>query len=125
MCENASSSISSTPLEIAAKEDSGEMLNILGEFIKIADSVKIEKLSGLMYLRDEYEEEAKEQFRVLLSSLPLDLVREIHECVKFELDSGEHSGCARVRNDPSGSCCLFGKARLCSDLVGFRVCQLF
>ena len=75
VCENASSSISSTPLEIAAKEDSGEMLNILGEFIKIADSVKIEKLSGLMYLRDEYEEEAKEQFQVLLSSLPLDLVR--------------------------------------------------
>ena len=86
MCENASSNISSTPLEIAAKEESGEMLNILGKFIKIADSVKLEKMSGLMYLRDEYEEEAKEQFRGLLSSLSsLDSVRERYECVKFEL----------------------------------------
>ena len=64
-----------TPLEIAEKEESGELLKLLGKFAKIPDIVKLQKLSSLMYMRKEYEEEAKEQFRDLLRTLPKDSVR--------------------------------------------------
>ena len=63
-----------TPLEIAEKEESGELLKLLGKFAKIPDIVKLQKLSSLMYMRKEYEEEAKEQFRDLLRTLPKDSV---------------------------------------------------
>ena len=65
----------STPMEIASRdEDRVVVLSILGEFIEIPDSVKIEILSKLMY-STAYKETKKEQFQKLLSSLPLELVR--------------------------------------------------
>ena len=68
MCEDKPT----TPLEIAEKEKSGELLKLLGKFTKIPDIVKLKKLSLLMY---KEEEEAKEQFRELLRTLPKDSVR--------------------------------------------------
>ena len=68
MCEDKPT----TPLEIAEKEESGELLKLLGKFTKIPDIVKLKKLSLLMY--KEEEEEAKEQFRDLLRTLPKDSV---------------------------------------------------
>ena len=67
MCEKEPS----TPLEIAEKEESGELLKLLGKFTKIPDDMKLRKLSQLMY---KEEEEAKEQFRDLLTTLPKDSV---------------------------------------------------
>ena len=92
-----------TPLEIAEKEESGELLKLLGKFAKIPDIVKLQKLSSLMYMRKEYEEEAKEQFRDLLRTLPKDSVRGNNNCVKFKLYPGEHDGCSWSRNYSSGS----------------------
>ena len=70
MCEDKSTS----PVDLAANEESGELLIILGKFTKIPDAVKLEKMSKLLFMRKEYEEKAKEQFRGLLSSLPKDSV---------------------------------------------------
>ena len=89
-----------TPLEIAEKEESGELLKLLGKFTKIPDDMKLRKLSQLMY---KEEEEAKEQFRDLLRTLPKDSVRGNNNCVKFKLYPGEHDGCAWGRNYSSGS----------------------
>ena len=70
----------STPVEIASREvdpldlvERAEVLSILGEFTEIPDSLKFELVSKLNYWNDE--EETKKQFRKLLSSLPLQLVR--------------------------------------------------
>ena len=49
------------------------MLNILEEFIEIPVSAKLDKLSVIMHIN--HEEDTKEAFQKLLSSLPLDLVR--------------------------------------------------
>ena len=75
MCEEEGrGQYTKTPVEIAAKEYTGEMLNILGEFTEIPESVKLEKMSDLLFVYEK-QEEAKKQFRILLSSLPLDSVR--------------------------------------------------
>ena len=64
------------PMEIAAsRNDGGEMLKILAEFTEIPDSAKLVELSKLMSLNCEVESE-KEQFKNLLGTLPVDLVRE-------------------------------------------------
>ena len=60
----------STPVEIGEKEK-GREVDRAEEFTEISDSVKLEQLSRLMYA----EEETKEQFQKLLSSLPVELVR--------------------------------------------------
>ena len=73
MCgEEGRGKYTKTPVEIAAKEYTGEMLNILGEFTEIPESVKLGKMSDLLFTTEEV---AKIQFRILLSSLPLDSVR--------------------------------------------------
>ena len=65
----------STPMEIASRDiDRKEVLAILGEFTEMPLSVKLEHLSRLMY-GEESEEERKEEFQKLLSSLPLESVR--------------------------------------------------
>ena len=70
MCEGHSS----TPIELASKvKDLGELLNILEEFIEIPVSAKLDKLSVMMEINNE--EDTKEAFQKLLSSLPRDLVR--------------------------------------------------
>ena len=51
------------------------MLKILAEFTEIPDSAKLVELSKLMPLNCEVESE-KEQFKKLLGTLPVDLVRE-------------------------------------------------
>ena len=64
------------PMEIAAsRNDGGEMLRLMAEFTEIPDSAKIVELSKLMSLNYEVESE-KEQFKNLLGTLPVDLVRE-------------------------------------------------
>ena len=73
MCEEEGrGKYTKTPVEIAAKEYTGEMLNILGEFTEIPESVKLGKMSDLLFTTEEV---AKIQFRILLNSLPLDSVR--------------------------------------------------
>ena len=70
MCEQNSS----TPIEIAsATVEREEVLSILGEFTEIPDILKLEQLSRLMYVNAE--EETKEEFRKLLSTLPVKSVR--------------------------------------------------
>ena len=70
MCEG----YSSTPIELATKvKDLGDLLNILEEFIEIPVSAKLDKLSVMMEINNE--EDTKEAFQKLLSSLPKDLVR--------------------------------------------------
>ena len=70
MCEQNSS----TPIEIAsATEERREVFSILGEFTEIPDILKLEQLSRLMYVNAE--EETKEEFRKLLSTLPVKSVR--------------------------------------------------
>ena len=70
MCEGHSA----TPIELASKvKDLGELLNILEEFIEIPVSAKLDKLSVMMEINNE--EDTKEAFQKLLSSLPRDLVR--------------------------------------------------
>ena len=72
MCEDKKT----IPMEIAAsRNDGGEMLKILAEFTEIPDSAKLVELSKLMSLNYEVESE-KEQFKKLLNSLPVELVRE-------------------------------------------------
>ena len=70
----------STPVEIALREvdpldvvERAEVVVILGEFTEIPDSVKFELLSKLNNWNNK--EETKEQFRKLLSSVPVQLVR--------------------------------------------------
>ena len=70
----------STPVEIALREvdpldvvERAEVVVILGEFTEIPDSMKFELLSKLNNWNNK--EETKEQFRKLLSSVPVQLVR--------------------------------------------------
>ena len=51
-----------------------EVLAILEEFTEIPVSAKLEQLSRLMY--PEESKEAKEEFQKLLSTLPVESVRE-------------------------------------------------
>ena len=65
-----------TPWQIAvSRDDRGEMLSILKEFATLPDSVKFEALSKLVYIDNSEGEWRKEQFKKLLESLPVDLVR--------------------------------------------------
>ena len=65
-----------TPWQIAvSRDDQGEMLSILKEFATLPDSVKFEALSQLVYIDNSEGEWRKEQFKKLLESLPVDLVR--------------------------------------------------
>ena len=65
-----------TPWQIAvSRDDQGEMLGILKEFATLPDSVKFEALSKLVYIDNSEGEWRKEQFKKLLESLPVDLVR--------------------------------------------------
>lgn len=62
-------------MEIAyGDDDKKEVLAILEEFTEIPVSAKLEHLSRLMY-REE-SKEAKEEFQKLLSTLPIESVRE-------------------------------------------------
>ena len=62
-------------MEIAyGDDDKKEVLAILEEFTEIPVSAKLEHLSRLMY-REE-SKEAKEEFQKLLSTLPVESVRE-------------------------------------------------
>ena len=74
-----------TPIELAAREESGELLIILGKFTEIPDAVKLEKMTRLMFMTKEWWEAnglegdygggAREQFRRLLSSVSMDSVK--------------------------------------------------
>ena len=72
-CAVSDSCHPSTPMEIAYGQRK-EVLAILEEFTEIPVSAKLEQLSRLMY--PEESKEAKEEFQKLLSTLPIESVRE-------------------------------------------------
>ena len=65
-------------MEIASnKSSSEELLNILSKFTEIPDKVKLVQLSHLMY-KSEPKKERGVEFKTLLTSLPIDLVKICH-----------------------------------------------
>ena len=63
-------------MEIASnKSSSEELLNILSKFTEIPDKVKLVQLSQLMYKSEKPKKERGEEFKTLLTSLPIDLVK--------------------------------------------------
>ena len=66
-------------MEIASnKSSSEELLNILSKFTEIPDKVKLVQLSHLMYKSEKPKKERGEEFKTLLTSLPIDLVKICH-----------------------------------------------
>ena len=63
-------------MEIATnKSSSEELLNILSKFTEIPDKVKLVQLSHLMYKSEKPKKERGVEFKTLLTSLPIDLVK--------------------------------------------------
>ena len=70
-------------MEIASnKSSSEELLNILSKFTEIPDKVKLVQLSHLMYKSEKPKKERGEEFKTLLTSLPIDLVKICHDLHK-------------------------------------------
>ena len=68
-------------MEIASnKSSSEELLNILSKFTEIPDKVKLVQLSHLMYKSEKPKKERGVEFKTLLTSLPIDLVKFLDFC---------------------------------------------
>ena len=64
-----------TPIELAVSGSHNEVLNILLEYTEMPNQLKLSHLAKLMNADDE---EAKAEFKKMLSTMPLDLVRVIN-----------------------------------------------
>ena len=65
-----------TPIELAVSGNHNEVLKILLEYTEMPNKLKLPHLAKLMNADDE---EAKAEFKKMLSTMPLDLVRVPHK----------------------------------------------
>ena len=81
-----------TPLQLAVERDSqnerGEMLSLLAEFSEMPNDIKLFRLSKLMN-KVEKSKERREEFKKILSSLPVELVRILASIGISYFSSGE------------------------------------
>ena len=70
MCEGKPS----TPMDIAVENENEEMLRLLADFTEMPDHIKLCHLSKLMN-RGQQKAKEKEEFKKILSSLSVELVR--------------------------------------------------
>ena len=72
----------STPIELAASGRNNEVLKILLEYTEMPNELKLPHLAKLMNADNE---EAKAEFKKMLSTMPLDLVRVPHKSENLKL----------------------------------------
>ena len=95
-------------MELAVECDSqndekGEMLSLLAEFTEMPDNIKLFRLSKLMNKVDQKSKE-REEFKKILSSLPVELVRLLAKIGISNFLSGEQHQCLRERKSSSRCC---------------------
>ena len=71
-----------TPIELAVSGNHKEVLKILLEYTEMPNELKLPHLAKLMNSDDE---EAKAEFKKMLSTMPLDLVRVPHKSENLKL----------------------------------------
>ena len=71
-----------TPIELAVSGSHDEVLKILLEYTEMPNKLKLPHLAKLMNAGDE---EAKAEFKRMLSTMPLDLVRVPHKSENLKL----------------------------------------
>ena len=85
-------------MEVAVEWDStyerGEMLALLSKFTEMPDHIKLFHLSKLMNKGQLIKAKDREEFKKILSSLPVELVNLTSIGMSYFL-SGEHHQCAR------------------------------
>ena len=64
-------------MNFAAETENVDMISLLAEFTEMPDHIKLLVLSKLMY-KSENKAKEKEEFKNLLSSLPVELVSPLH-----------------------------------------------
>ena len=71
-------------VECEAQNERGEMLSLLAEFTEMPNDIKLFRLSKLMN-KVEKSKERREEFKKILSSLPVELVRLLLRlaCISF------------------------------------------
>ena len=96
-----------TPMQLAVECDSqnerGEMLSLLAEFTEMPNDIKLFRLSKLMN-KAEKSKERREEFKKILSSLPVELVRLLASIGISYFSPGEQHRCLRERKS-SPRCC--------------------
>ena len=95
-------------MELAVECDSqndekGEMLSLLAEFTEMPNDIKLFRLSKLMNKVDQKSKE-REEFKKILSSLPVELVRLFAKIGMSFFLSGEQHQCLRERKSSSRCC---------------------
>ena len=96
-----------TPMQLAVECDSknerGEMLSLLAEFTEMPDNIKLFRLSKLMN-KVEQKSKEREEFKKILSSMPVELVRLFAKIGMSYFWSGEQHQCLRERKSSSRCC---------------------
>ena len=90
-------------VECDSQNERGEMLSLLAEFTEMPNDIKLFRLSKLMN-KAEKSKERREEFKKILSSLPVELVRLFAKIGMSHFWSGERHQCLRERKSSSRCC---------------------
>ena len=90
-----------TPMQLAVECDS--QLSLLAEFTEMPNDIKLFRLSKLMN-KAEKSKERREEFKKILSSLPVELVRLLASIGISYFSPGEQHRCLRERKSSSRCC---------------------
>ena len=90
-------------VERDAQNERGEMLSLLAEFTEMPNDIKLFRLSKLMN-KVEQKSKEREEFKKILSSLPVDLVRLLASIGISYFSPGEQHRCLRERKFSSRCC---------------------
>ena len=90
-------------VECDSKNERGEMLSLLAEFTEMPNDIKLFRLSKLMN-KAEKSKERREEFKKILSSMPVELVRLFAKIGMSYFWSGEQHQCLQERKSSSRRC---------------------